>query len=274
MTPEEKRAKRIKGIKKRVIGYGGVIALFSALYWYQPLRFDLVERKPATPNPILDPDTAKLFAKGTKILLITAHPDDSEFYIGGTLDKLSKTAEIYQIICTDGDKAYYGPFADSDSLRKVRREEAVSAMKAWNGKSVTFLGYPDGRLFVTDKLVEQIVAKINEVQPDYIFAFDGDFPPRASHRDHRNSGIAAQLAAKKAGVGEWLMMYSTNGENYVDDVTDNWDAKERYLAIHKSQFAKKQDGINNMVAGFAERDGERIGVALGEGFRCVRVKDL
>jgi LmbE family N-acetylglucosaminyl deacetylase len=273
MTPERKAALK-RAIKKRLIVYGGLAALLYGLYLYQPMRFDLMERKPEEPLPLIDPDSETLFSKGTRVLVVSAHPDDSEFYIGGTLHLLSKTADIFQIVCTDGDKSYYGPFADSASLRKVRRQESIDALNAWRGNEITFLGFPDGRLFPTDELVGKIEAKIREVKPDYILAFDGDFPPRISHRDHRNAGIAAELAAKKVGIGKWLLRYSTVADNYVVDISDVWDAKAKLLALHKSQFAKKQEGIDNMVMGLAEMDGERTGVQLGEGFRATRISAL
>lgn len=265
MSPDEKRK---RNRKRRLYAYGGLAAGLVAAYWYQPMRIDLVERRPDPPLPIIDPDSKFLFGPGTRILIVTAHPDDSEFYIGGTLSMLTQ-ADLYQVICTDGDKAYYGPFADASSLRQTRREEATQAFNAWHGKGLTFLGYPDGRLGIGDDVVDQVVAKIREIRPDYILSFDPDYPPRISHRDHRNAGEIARRAALQAGIGKWLMMFSTNGPNYVVDVTDAWDAKLKLLAIHRSQFARKQEMVDNLVASFAEKDGERIGVSLGEGFRCL-----
>jgi LmbE family N-acetylglucosaminyl deacetylase len=273
LTPEQLAARRKKHFKRRVIVYGTLIALVWGFWIWQPWEFDLVERKPEKPLPRVDPDAKKLFAKRTRILLITAHPDDSEFYIGGTLHLLSKTADIHQVIVTDGDKSYYGFLTNAEENRQVRQVEATAAKDAWKGKSISFLGYPDGRLRVTDDLVDELVEQIRTLKPDYVMAFDSDYPPRASHRDHRRTGEASALAVKKAGIPLWLMMFSTNAANYYVDVTDVWDQKEKLLAIHESQFnGERLQGVSNMVAGRAEIDGEAAGVSLAEGFRCVRIQ--
>jgi len=260
---------RIKRRNRRLVVYGGLLGLFIGLYKWQPWEFDLVQRLPADPGPRVDPDAAKLFSPGTKILLVTAHPDDSEFYIGGTLKKLSRTAEIHQIICTDGDKGYY-PFEDYEANRRVRRAEALEAARAWNGKTLRFLARPDGRLRADDGLVSAIQTEIERLRPDYVLAFDGVYPPRMSHQDHRRAGDATVLAAQRAKV-PWILKFSTGAPNFFVDITDQWDDKRAYLAIHKSQFfGERLDRVANMVAHSAEVDGERSGVTLAEGFRCLR----
>ncbi len=272
LTTEQLAARKRKHLRRRIAVYGTLIALLWGFWSWQPWAFDLVERKPSPPHPRVNPDRERLFQKGTKILMITAHPDDSEFYIGATLHLLSKTAEIHQIICTDGDKSYYWFLTDAEENRRVRRIEATAAKDAWNGKSLTFLEYPDGRMRVSEELVDKLATEIVQLRPDYIFAFDGDYPPRMSHQDHRRTGEASLLAAKKAGVPLWYMMFSTNAPNFFVDVTNVWEEKKRLLAIHESQFkAERLEGVSNMVAGRAEADGLVAGVGLAEGFRCIRI---
>jgi LmbE family N-acetylglucosaminyl deacetylase len=267
LTPEVRRKRR----NRRIIVYGAIVAAIAGFWNWQPWEYDFVERTPPASNPRVDPDRKKLFAKGTKILLVTAHPDDSEFYIGGTLTQLAKTAEIHQVICTDGDKAYY-PFEDHERNRRVRKGEAKAALDAWNGRELIFLGYPDGRLRDTEGAVNRMVEIIHRVKPDYILAFDGDYPPRASHQDHRRAGDITLKAARKATGPEWIMLFSTMHPNFVVDITDDWDRKRELLALHSSQFnGERLQRVENMVAGMAENDGERIEVAMGEGFRCIRL---
>jgi LmbE family N-acetylglucosaminyl deacetylase len=274
--PKEEQAARLSAIKRkhrkrRIIVYGSLIAVAWSFWAWQPWEFDLLERKPSDVSKV-DPDSKRLFAPGTKVLVVTAHPDDSEFYIGGTLHLLGKTAVIDQVICTDGDKGYYGFFTNAAENRRVRRAEAQQALDAWGGRELTLLGHPDGRLRVTDELVDQIAAKVRNFRPDYVLAFDGDFPPRLSHQDHRRAGDAAQLAVLKAGVPLWLCRFSTVGANFYVDITDVWDRKEQLLAVHKSQFnGDRLRRVSNMVAGNAEKDGEAIDVGLAEGYRCERV---
>ena len=269
LTPEEKAAKKRRYFKRRVIVYGSILIVAWGFVSWQPWDFDIIPRKLPNPNPPVNPEVERLFAKGTRVLIITAHPDDSAFYIGGTLTQLGRSgAELYQVITTDGDKRYY-PIQDWKANRKIRREEAVNEITTWGGKQISFLGYPDGRLKVSGRVVDDLVAKIQQIKPDYILCFDHEYPPRMSHRDHRRSGEAAIKASEKANFKGWIMRFSTIAENYVRDITDDWDAKEKLLAIHASQFfGSRLDGVTNMVMDTAENYGKKVDIPLGEGFRC------
>jgi LmbE family N-acetylglucosaminyl deacetylase len=271
--PADVSAIKRKHRKRRIVVYGTLFVAAWAFWAWVPWNFDIVERKPKKPLPRVDPDVKKLFTKGTRILLVTAHPDDSEFYIGGALTRLGKSAEIHQVICTDGDKTYYWIFTNAAENRRVRRIEAKEALGKWGGKTLDFLGYPDGRLRVSDELVDKIVDKIRIYRPDYVFAFDPDYPPRVSHSDHRRAGEAAQAAVLKAGVPLWHMMFSTNAPNFFIDISDQWPDKEKLLQIHRSQFhGDRLEKVTNMVAYSAEKDGEALGTTYAEGFRCVRIE--
>lgn len=272
-SEEEKALARRRRMKFRLWFYGTVLALLCFVLWIQPYEIDLVARKPSGPNPMVDPDSKDLFVKGAKVLVVTAHPDDSEFFIGGLLTKLAKTgAELHQVICTDGDKGYYLFFTDAAKNRVVRRQEALSASKAWHAQSLLMLGFPDRFLHPNPDVVARIQAEIERIKPQYILTFDGQYPPRASHQDHRRAGDATRMAAVKAHSAAWLMMFQTGAPNYVVDISDLWEDQKKLLQIHKSQFfGKHLDGVENMIEYSAEKDGSLIGVELGEGLRCVKL---
>src|ERR1700733_3899211 len=80
--PEEKARKRKRRIRFRLWFYGTFFGLIYLALWYQPYEIDIIPRKAPKPDPLIDPDSKTLFAKGTKVLVVTAHPDDSEFFIG------------------------------------------------------------------------------------------------------------------------------------------------------------------------------------------------
>ncbi|RYG35520.1 PIG-L family deacetylase, partial [bacterium] len=145
-------ARKKAGWKVRVARTGGALVLIMALvWWWIPWEYDLFPKAPPNPNERVDPDTKRLFAKGTRILVVTAHPDDAEFYLGGTLPQLKASgAELSLVVCTDGDKSYYGPFTDVAYNRRVRREEQTAAAKRWGATDIVYLGFPDGRLTDSD----------------------------------------------------------------------------------------------------------------------------
>lgn len=258
--------------KRSLWFFGGFTGCLIGFYLWQPWTFDFVPKPPPSPNPPVAPDPERLFAEGTKVLLVTAHPDDSEFYIGGSLLQLGRAgAEIVQVVCTDGDKAYY-PFGDHEATARVRREEQRTASAKWNAQEVVFLKYPDGRLRATDKLVEDLISQMKRVEPDYILYFDGDHPPRFSHQDHRRAGEATERAARAFGKDVWLVRFSTSAPNYVRDITDEWAEKMELLAIHESQFyGSVLARVRGIVERNAKRDGAKLGVRFAEGFRCERL---
>jgi LmbE family N-acetylglucosaminyl deacetylase len=208
------------------------------------------------------------------VLVVTAHPDDSAFYIGAFLSRLGRSgAEIHQIICTDGDKAYYWIFAEPESLRQVRRREALDELHAWGGKDVLFLGRPDGRLRADSVLIDRIRRHIEEIQPEYVICFDDDYPPRVSHQDHRRSGQAATEAARNSPSVRWILHFSTHAPNWVCNVDKEWEDEKKLLQIHSSQFhGKHLEMVTNMVEETAMREGELINATYGEGFRCERIR--
>ncbi len=256
-------------VLKTLAVLGGVL---WGVYQYQPQRYDFIPRQLPASNPWTDPDSERLFSPGVRVTIVTAHPDDAEFYIGGLLTRLAKSGAILSlVVATDGDKGYY-PFEDAARNRAVRRDEQEAAAKLWNAEEVVYLGYPDGRFDVSAQSVSDIAAELRRLQPDYIFAFDGDFPPRLSHGDHRNAGTATERAVKQTGVGRWLLRYSTIAPNFAFDVTNAWQRKLEVLAVHKSQFAGgKLNFVSNLIAGSATRDGALINTRYAEGVRCTRL---
>ena len=270
----QRAAKRRRNRRRRIIIYGFLIASLCGFWLWQPWEYDFIERRAPHPNPMIDPNSTSLFSRGTKVLIVTAHPDDSEFYVGGTLAKLRDSgAEIHQVIVTDGDKAYYGPLTDVARNRRERRAEALAAARQWGGKSLVFLGFQDGRLGISNRLVLRLREEIDKIKPDYVLAFDFDYPPRLSHKDHRVAGQAVALALDGNPGVKWLMRFSTSHPNYVVDISDYWPEKEELLKIHKSQFfGKRLVQVTNMVQDRAVEDAEKIEATYGEGFRATPLK--
>src|SRR5207302_10889033 len=87
-------------------------------YRYQPLRVCLHGGCPVQGAVASEPDD--LFRPETRVLIVSAHPDDTEFYLGGTLLRLAEAgARLHLVVATDGDKGYY-PFARPHPLLRLR----------------------------------------------------------------------------------------------------------------------------------------------------------
>ncbi len=268
---------------KRRLAYGalGVALGIGALVWYAPIEFSVFAPKPPDlAASLFDPKT---IATGTRITVVTAHPDDAEFYMGATLPQLRDAgAELSLVVVTDGDKGYY-PFEDAENNRRVRNAEQTAAAKAWGAEDVEYLHFPDGRVRSGDDLNAAIRTAVERRNPEILLAFDDLYPPRRHHADHARAGeaVAAILPTLK-GVRA-IGRFSTLAPNRIVDATRTWDEKLKLMRLHKSQFDTPRTGvidrligragndpftfIRGIVESMARADGDRVGVALGEGLR-------
>lgn len=255
--------------KRRIIVYGGIILIATGSYYYQPMRIDFIRRVPPT-QAHLKPDSVPFFTKGEKIAVVVAHPDDAEFYIGGTLTKLGQArADITLIVMTDGDKGYYPSFlTDAAANRKVRRAEQLKASATYHAK-VIFMGGPDGRLRSNEETVQNLTDELKKIAPTCLICFEDNYWVRVSHNDHRNAGESAVGAATQVPSIHWVARFATAAPNYAIDISNLWDTKDRLLRTHASQFSgEKGDRVAAMVYDSAETQGKLFGFDLAEAFRC------
>ena len=250
-----------RAIRRRLLFYGGFVAAVGGFYLYQPVRIDLFPRPVPVPNPLVDPDAKALFAHGARVALVTAHPDDAEYYAGALVARLRKTgARVTLVVLTDGDKGFE-PWEDARANRKARRAEQTEAARRWGAESVSFLGYADGRLGESDEASARVAALIGGAR--WVVAFDGDDPPKVAHRDHRVAGLIAERAAASAGA-RWVLRFATHAPNGTLDLT-GFDVEHRALLdVHRSQFSgEKERRVWGTIFEAGTEDGERIGAEYG-----------
>ena len=269
---------------KRRLLYGalGFTLGAAALYWYVPLEFTLFPKTPPD-VPVTKLDIATAFPKGTRVVLVAAHPDDAEFYLGATLPQLRDAGAVLSlVVATDGDKGYY-PFEDAEKNRRVRDAEQTEAAKAWGATDVTFLHLPDGRLHSGDPLESLVQAQLERLKPDVILAFEDEYPPIRQHSDHLRTGEAVTAVLSNLKNVRAVARFSTRAPNRVADATETWKEKLRLMRLHKSQFDTPRNGlfdrligragknpfafIRGLVESFARADGAKVGVEYGEGLR-------
>lgn len=240
---------------------------------WQPIEIDLFPRR-LPPKRLIGPKIDELLSANSRVMVVVAHPDDSEFYIAGTLLRLAQSgADLRQLLFTDGDKAFYF-WADTSGLRKTRQGEQKAASARWKAKELTFLGFPDGRLRKNAQTVDGMVAVMKRWKPNIVLSFDGDYPPRVSHQDHRRSGDIAEAACAKARFTGWHLRFATMAPTYVVDVDSIWTERLDLLAIHRSQFSgEKLNRIRAFIADGAVEQAGELGFSFGEAFRCSRMLD-
>ena len=273
LSPAEKRRR----LQRRVVGYGAITLLIVAFYFYQPQRIHFFAKPPPKPNPSVDPDSMRLFSKGVKVVLVQAHPDDSEFFISPFLLKLAASgAEIHQLVMTDGDKSFYfWAREDVAQNRKIRETEQREAASHY-AQEVTFFHEPDGRLGGQPDNAKMVQDYIEKIQPEYVIAFDTEYWPRINHADHLASGAAALLALEAIPPAQrsvkWLLLYDTTAPNFTPDVSQTVDQGEAMLAIHKSQFyGKRLDLIRNSRLEYWYDAGQAANVSYGVPLRAMKM---
>lgn len=195
-----------------------------------------------------------------RVLVVLAHPDDPEFFCGGTTARwVSEGREVVYCLLTRGDKGSDDESADSAALAQLRMQEQRAAAQVLGVKEVIFLEYPDGYLVPDLSLRRDVVHVIRRVRPQIVVTCDPTnfFPSDRyiNHPDHRAAGQAT-LDAVFPAAGSGLYFNETQerdhvlphrvGQVYVAgaqlpntivDVTRYIDLKIQALREHKSQIA-------------------------------------
>lgn len=195
--------------------------------------------------------------KHKKILVILAHPDDPEFFLGATICRWTRMGhEVNYLLLTKGDKGG-GKDMIPEKLIPVREKEQKAAALSLGVKQVHFFDYPDGYLVPSLDLRRAIVRWIRKIHPDIVVSCDpGNLFPRPgliNHPDHRAAGQAVIDSVFPAAGNyhyfpellceglepvklEELWLSSAHEPNLILDVTDTWKDKIRALHEHKSQI--------------------------------------
>lgn len=130
-----------------------------------------------------------------QILVILAHPDDPEFFCGGTLAQwIAAGHTVHYCLLTCGDKGSDDRQLSSAELCAMRLDEQRAAARVLGVESVRFLDFPDGYLTPDMELRKAVTRVIRQVRPDILVTCD---PTnlfirnlRINHPDHRAAGQA------------------------------------------------------------------------------------
>ena len=143
------------------------------------------------PDPSPDPSQA---APIQRVLVVTAHPDDSEFGAGGTIAKLVREGkQVSYCIATNGNKGSGDRTMTPERLAVIRADEQRAAAQVLGVETVDFLGFPDCEVEDTYETRRAVTAAIRRHRPDRLIIQNPNRTKNlgASHRDHRTvAGIA------------------------------------------------------------------------------------
>ncbi len=210
-------------------------------------------------------------AQPIRVMGIFAHPDDPEFFAGGTFAWWIKDgAEVTFVVATRGDKGSPEPNMTHERLMAIREEEERCAASALGVNEIIFLDHRDGELFPTLGLRRDITRLLRLKKPEIVVILDPTVwynGNRINHPDHRAIGAATLEAIfptardrlnfieherdEGLNVHKVLTVYIAGAKqpNVTVDITETIETKIQSLNCHKSQ-------ISDMEA-MAERVRER-----------------
>ena len=232
--------------------------------------------------------------EGSKIepkvrMVITAHPDDSEFSVAGTVARWVREGwQVIYVICTDGSRGSNERDMPPERMRPIRHAEQREAANIVGVETVIFLDHEDGTLEPTMELRRELTRLIRRYRPDIVVCAD---PSRyfnrnvyVNHPDHRAAGEAALYAIFPSAVTRYIfrelldeglepykvreiyLSGSPEPDTWVD-ITETMDLKLAALKAHGSQV--DPDAVDSRMREWNGEVGRKHGVAYAEEFRRI-----
>ena len=211
-----------------------------------------------------------------KILVILAHPDDPEFFCGGTISKWIKEGNsVHYLLMTHGEKGINANFNESHNIVGIREQEQLEAGKILGVESIAYLDFIDGMIVPDLKARKEVVSAIRDIMPDVVVTCDptnyymnGTY---INHPDHRAAGqividtvfpaVQNELyfpdlveAGLQPHFIEEVWISLPKDVNTVIDVSETWADKMAALEAHKSQIGDVKEFRSRMLARAVQTD--------------------
>jgi len=205
-------------------------------------------------------------AEVERVLVVIAHPDDAEFWLGGTIAKWTAAGVgVTYCVLTDGEAGGFDPALPRAEVPRIRRAEQEKAAAVLGVGEVSFLGLREGELQPGNvDLHRKLVRLIRRVRPQRVVTWSPEWNWkrfRSCHPDHLATGtLTLQAVYPDAGnpfaetglrcreeltawtVREaWLINSPAREINHYVDVTDVFDRKVAAVRAHKSQVGNRSD---------------------------------
>jgi LmbE family N-acetylglucosaminyl deacetylase len=174
------------------------------------------------------------------VIVIVAHPDEGEIYVGGTSYLLSSLGHRVKFLSlTNGDAGHYE--MAPEVLAAKRRQEAMNAKAVLGLADYEILEYHDQYLENTQLIRDEVVDRIREWEADIVFSY---YPIDGGHVDNMCAGRIVRDAAPSLGMTPmpvclYIRDYFTADFSYLPEIAipvDHvWESKLQACACHVSQ---------------------------------------
>lgn len=180
------------------------------------------------------------------LLVIGAHPDDSELCSGGAIAKITQNGGTVVLIdCTSGEMGTRG-------TKEIRQKEALNAAAILGVEKRFFLDMTDGSIENNIENQYKIIPYIRYYKPKAIITH----PPFERHPDHEAVNKIVRDANFKAGLGKVETTWDGNKQDrhrvrkifcsmqsydfpvkpsFFVDITDVIETKQESIKAYKSQ---------------------------------------
>jgi LmbE family N-acetylglucosaminyl deacetylase len=224
------------------------------------------------------------------LLVISPHPSDPDFGIGGTVARWTREKkDVVYVICTNGDKGTSDPDLMPEKLAKIRQQEQQTAAKMLGVKEVINLGHPDLGLEDTPAFRKEILRLILMYRPTVVATCDPYNPLYVSNPDHRVCGrvvldavwplaqapntyrdlLAQGLKLHK--VKEMLIWQSAQPD-FRSDISDTYETKMAACRCHQSQIGPQGNpDFYEMLVDIAKKAGQAENYQYAEAFHRIEV---
>ena len=230
------------------------------------------------------------------MLAVMAHPDDAEFWLGGTVAAWAQAGiEVSYCVLTDGDAGGFDPAVPRGEIPQIRRSEQEQAAQLLGVREVRFFGLAEDSIDGSGRqLHAELVRVIRQVRPQRVVTWSPEWNWqrfRSCHPAHLATGTAALRAIyPDAGnrfalpdllddeglepwtVSEvWLINSPAREVNHYVDITGTFDRKVEAVLAHVSQVkdpSALRERLRDRIAPNTGAAGLPVG-RLAEAFQVV-----
>ena len=179
------------------------------------------------------------------VLIFTAHPDDAELAMGGTIALMtSGDIKVGVIDLSQGEMSTRGTL-------ETRRQETAKATEILGITLRDNLKLPDGNLQAEDKYIRDVVRCIRKYRPSIIF---GPFY-EDRHPDHEGVSRIVKSAMFFSGAGKYTTIENEKEQtayrpsklfyymqaykfkpSFIVDISEHFETKMKSVYAYKTQF--------------------------------------
>jgi LmbE family N-acetylglucosaminyl deacetylase len=231
-----------------------------------------------------------------RVLVVVAHPDDAEFWAGGTIALWADAgSEVTYCVLSDGESGGFDPATPRTQIPQIRRTEQAEAAALLGVGHVRFFGLDEGGFRQAGRgLHVDLVRVVRQVRPQRVITWSPEWNWqrfRSCHPDHLATGEAVLTAIypdagnqfalpqlkEQEGLDSWTvsevwLLNSPQREvNHYVDITETFNRKVAAVRAHASQVKDPDtlaDRLRERIAPNAAAAGLPEG-RLAEAFQVV-----